>query len=320
MGQVYARHLQLGGAEVTFFVKDKYAESARAGFVLYPLNRPKRRRTEPVRLDGVPAITTIARAAAEPWDVVILTVASPALRQGTWLAELGRATGDATIVVLQPGFEDHAIVTGQAAIDERRLVFGAIVLLSYAAPLPGETRFASPGTAYWFLPLISAPLSGPAARVGPLVDVLRRGGLPVRRDSNIARITTFPTAVLMPHLTALETVGWRWDALRAEPLRLALRASAEASAIATHARGLPLPFVRRLLKPFVIRAGLCLVPLVVPLDIETFWREHFTKVSDQTRLFMNDYLARGRAAGQPTAALEELMRRAGWPPPSATAS
>ena len=49
VGQVYARHAQLGGAEVTFFVRDKYREEVSRGFDMYPLNR---RGTEPVRFEA----------------------------------------------------------------------------------------------------------------------------------------------------------------------------------------------------------------------------------------------------------------------------
>ena len=41
VGQVYGRHLQLGGAQVTFFVREKYLESLRGGMPVYPLNKQK---------------------------------------------------------------------------------------------------------------------------------------------------------------------------------------------------------------------------------------------------------------------------------------
>lgn len=42
VGQVFARHLSLGGAEVTFLVKEKHAAELRRGLTLYPLNRKDR--------------------------------------------------------------------------------------------------------------------------------------------------------------------------------------------------------------------------------------------------------------------------------------
>ena len=43
VGQVYGWYLSRGGAEVSFYVKEKYLEDARAGFALYPLNTRRTR-------------------------------------------------------------------------------------------------------------------------------------------------------------------------------------------------------------------------------------------------------------------------------------
>ena len=44
VGQVYGRHLALGGAEVSFYVKDKYADYARKGFTFYTLSKKNARK------------------------------------------------------------------------------------------------------------------------------------------------------------------------------------------------------------------------------------------------------------------------------------
>jgi len=46
---------------------------------------------------------------------------------------------------------------------------------------------------------------------------------------------------------------------------------------------------------------------IVPLPLEVYLREHFTKVGDQTRMFMAGYIARGRDANVEVTALEKLM-------------
>ena len=53
VGQVYGRHAQLAGADVTFFVREKYRDEVTRGFTMYPLNR--RRNTEPVEVTGFAA-------------------------------------------------------------------------------------------------------------------------------------------------------------------------------------------------------------------------------------------------------------------------
>ena len=45
---------------------------------------------------------------------------------------------------------------------------------------------------------------------------------------------------------------------------------------------------------------------MIPLPLEIYLREHFTKVGEQTREFVAGYIARGREAGLTTEALEQL--------------
>src|SRR5262245_42718199 len=182
VGQPYARHAQLGGADVTFFVRDKYRDTVARGLDLYPLNRRASRRGEAVRFDGFSVVSRADEVAARRFDHVILTVSSPALR-GPWLGELIAAAGDATIVALQPGREDRDTIVAAGASPDR-LVSGMITLISYAAPLPGETRFTRPGTAYWFPPMSPAPFSGPAERTAAIVALLRAGGQPAKRHKD----------------------------------------------------------------------------------------------------------------------------------------
>src|SRR5262245_47095522 len=120
VGQVFGRHLQLGGADVTFLVRDKYAAACRDGFLMYPLNRRARDRATPVRFDGAGVVT-------EPdgqWDQVWITVSSTALRAGGLVDGLASRTGAATIVTLQPGYEDGAYV--RRFVDPERVVYGII--------------------------------------------------------------------------------------------------------------------------------------------------------------------------------------------------
>jgi len=303
VGQVYGRHAHLGGAEVTFFVRDKYRDSVSRGFDLYPLNR--RNKTEPVRFAELSAISSIDEVAAQTFDQVYLTMSSPALR-GPWLAELVRAIGSATIIALQPGHDDLEVILAAGASREQ-LVSGVITLISYAAPLPGEVRFPSPGMAYWFPPLAPSLLSGNEARVAAVVDLLVRGGLPAKRHPDVPAFAAFPTAMLMPFLVALEAAGWKLDALRGDRMRLGARGAREAFAVVGLAAGKPPLGVRLVARPRVLRLALWFGRRIVPLPLETYLREHFTKVGDQTRMFMAGYIARGRDANVDVSALEKLM-------------
>jgi hypothetical protein len=304
VGQVYGHHLARGGAQVTFLVKPAHAAELAAGLTLYPLNRPRAHRAEPVRFTQFQVLTDAAAVGAHRWDQVYLTMSSTALRSGEWFAELAGAIGDATLVLLQPGPDDHAFV-GRYLSDEQ-IVQGIITLVSYRAPLPGETRFGAPGIAYWFPPLAASPISG--RRRDSAVAALRAGGLPARRIRDVGAVAAFPTALLMPLLAALEQAGWSFRGLR-DPgrLQLATQGAHQALAAIARHRAQRAPWVLRwLVRPALVRLLLALAPRIMPLDLETYLRVHFTKVGDQTRDFLRTYLQLGRSAGLATDGLERL--------------
>lgn len=311
VGQVFGRHLGLGGAAVTFFVREKYREGVARGFDMYPLNRRKKQRGELVRFTEFEVVSSAAEVAARRFEQIYLTVSSNALL-GDWLRELLHAVPGAIVVSLQPGSEDRARVLAAMAgpRPEERLVSGMISLISYAAPLPGETRFAQPGTAYWFPTLGPSPLSGPRSAVDGVLAALKRGKLPAKRHRDVPGSVAFPSAVLMPYLAALELGGWSFASLR-DPDHAARAAGAarEAMAVVSQGGAGRAPFgVRQLARPRVLRLVLALARRLVPLPLETYVREHFIKVGDQTRMFLQQYVDAGRRAGLPVAALEGLTR------------
>ncbi len=294
VGQVFGRHLALGGAEVTFYVKPKYLTDH---FTMYPLNHGK----AAVRFTDFAMVTSFAG----DWDQIYLTVSSTALREGSWLAELGKATGDATVVMLQPSLDDRAIV--EESIDPARIVDGMIGFISYHAPLPDERGFAEPGMAYWFPPGSPSPFAGAEARVAPVVAALRAGKLPATRKRELG--VAYASAVLFAVLGALEANHWRFSELRRE-LGFGARAarSAIAVAAASSARK-PSLAVRLAARPFALRFILRVVPWFMPLPLEAYMKAHFTKVSDQTRLALRTYVERGRVANLDVAPLEVLVDR-----------
>jgi ketopantoate reductase len=304
VGQVYGHHLARGGAEVTYLVKPAHAPELAGGLTLYPLNRPRRRRAEPVRFAAFRVLTEVDAAAAERWDQVYLTMSSTALRAGDWFARLAAGLGPATLVLLQSGPEDRRFVEQRVPPD--RIVQGIITVISYRAPLPGETRFPAPGVAYWFPPLGASPLSGAQSR--SVVAALRAGGLPARRTRDLSRSSAFPTAMFMPLLAVLEKAGWSFVAVR-EPARLGLatRAGDEALTVMARHHGGRAPLALRLINhPLAVRLVLAVAPRIMPFDLEAYLRAHFTKVGDQTRDFLRTYLSLGRSAGLPTDHLAQL--------------
>lgn len=301
VGQVYGLELQRAGVDVSFFVKPAHSEAARAGFTMFPLNGAR----ETIRFERFGVVTSVEELRGRVWDQVWLAVSGTAIR-GAWLEEIVGATGDATVVCLQPGPEAKARV-GPIAGD--RLVIGIIAFIAYQAPLPGETRFARPGIAFWFPPGPS-PFAGPAARVRPIVAALRRGGCAATARPSLDAPATFGAALLQVHVATLDAVGWSWPAARAgDALALAARAWREAAAVGAHALGVRAPRWAGLVRPWVSRLAMFLAPRLIPMDVPTYFGYHFTKVGDQTRAMLDHLIATGRDARLPVEALTELRGR-----------
>lgn len=306
VGQVYGRHLALGGAHVHYFVRARYVDELRRGLAFYPLNRRKPRAAA-VTMAVAPTdiVTTVEEVRAIAWDQVYLCVSSPALR-GPWLAELVAAIGDATVVALQPGQEDRDCILA-AGVSADRLVSGMITVVSYHAPLPGEA-VPVPAMAYWFPPLAPAPFSGPAERTRAVVAALRTGKQPAKVGRDVSAQVRFPSALLMVLLTALESAGWSFRALSTSAVIAQVRpAVLEAYAVLEAAYGVRAPRrLKFLARPFCLRRVMTLARWLMPMPIETYLRVHFTKVNDQTRMFMAGYLEQGVKLGVPTPALAAL--------------
>jgi hypothetical protein len=126
-------------------------------------------------------------------------------------------------------------------------------------------------------------------------------------------MVAFPSAILMPYLVALEAAGWSFRELaRSDAIGLGARAARQALAAtaATTDRRPPLG-VRLIARPRMLRFALWAGRLIVPLPLEIYLREHFTKVHDQTIEFMTGYIAKGKQAHVDVTALEELLARVG---------
>jgi 2-dehydropantoate 2-reductase len=191
VGQVFARHLMKGGAEVAFLVKPVHAPAARDGFAVHQ-HACRGVRSETVRAR---VVTSAAEAGAEAWDAVLLCVPSTALAATAWLGELALATGDATIVCFGPGLGDAARVA--STVGAHRAVAGGIALMAWASPLVGED--APPGTAYWLPPLAACPftsLGGETARVQAIARAFRAGGLRARVNKDAVGVSMTGAAVL----------------------------------------------------------------------------------------------------------------------------
>ena len=147
-------------------------------------------------------------------------------------------------------------------------------MISYLAPLPGEER--KPGMTWWFPPLSPSPFSGPSARVRPIVDALNRGGCPAKEVIDVRSSMAFASAIFMPVIAALELANWSFTTMRkTDSLNLAARGGWQASALA--APGQKRWLARIICQPVTLSIW-WIAPLLIPFDLETYLKVHFTKV------------------------------------------
>lgn len=300
VGQVFGRHLQAGGAHVDVLVRPSQVEAARAGFVMYPLNRHHPRR-EPVRFVPDDVLDAPEAIPSDRYDQVYLCLPSPALHAEGLVAAVAAHAGEAIVTFITAAIGDRELMASH--VPEERLVQAFIGLISYAAPLPGEA-VPEPGTAYWFPPMVRSGVAGPDAARDAVASALEAGGLPAQSLSAM-QTSGMSGAVLMPHLLALEACGWSLSTLRGSPrLAEAGAATDEARAIVAAREGLDAPGH---LPPTLMWLVLAGAPWVFPFPLEAYLERHFTKVGDQTRLNVRKSIEQGRALELPTPHLEALI-------------
>lgn len=307
IGQVYGHFLASGGAQVTYYVRERYREAAERGFPLAQLESRRRRRALPAAAAEV--VSSCAEVAARRFDQVYLTVPSDAL-EGPWLAELLAAAGAAILVSLTPGAGDRDRLVAAGAAPER-LVSGFLALVAYHAPLPGEDSSVPACTTVWFPPLSPCLFSGPAAARDEVLAALAAGGLPARAHRDVPALGAFGSSAMLAFMLALEAAGWSLAELR-QPRRLAEACAAMRESVDLTARdfGKPPLGVRLATRPWLLRAALALAPRFAPFPLQTYLQVHFTKVGEQTRHLVRAALDRGHAAGLEAPALAAVLAAA----------
>lgn len=292
IGQVLGYHLAQGGARVSFLVHKGHPLPASRAFTLSRRRRWGAPTTDAFRPHHF--FTSIAELRSEGWDQVWLCVPSTAL-EPSWVEELAAATGNATLVFLPAGVE----VVTRLRPPEDRTVVGLISLMS---------RFTDTGVAYWLPPLSALMVAGPRVRRDGVLRALRRGGCPaVAGDA--ARAGAFGSAVLIPHVVALEGAGWSYATfMEGRWLGVSVAATREAAAVAAAHLGVGRSLLEWAFARWLVRLVVAVARRLVPVDLPEFFRVHFTKVRRQSEAQLREYIALGERYGRRTEGLEHLVR------------
>jgi len=302
VGQVYALHMQRGGAKVDVFVKPKYAAEAKGGYRLYRMCGKKKREQhifEPEAVLCDPA-EVAAKSYEQIWICVSTTALEAGLAEGGTIAAVLANAGEATVVPLQPGL--HVPERLAEHVPPHQMVDGGIAMVAYQAPLV-EGEVEEPGVAY-FLPSPS-PFSGPDA--AGVVKLLTAGGCPAEVHANTRALMAYGSATLMPTMTALEGAGWKLAGMRKGPwAKRAARASAEAREVTEAQVGEAPPWALSLITGPTMKLATWVAPVAAPFELEVYLRYHFTKVREQTKRLMAQYIADAERLDLPHEALSEL--------------
>lgn len=304
VGQIFGRHLSLGGAEVAFYVRPSRMEAMGHRLNFYPLTR--RSRPEwPATFDDFDLLCEPAEVARRGWDQIYLCVPSPALRSSL-LTELAAAAGGATIVEIQPGLGDRRLLLDH--FSPNRLVSGMVTFASYPGPLPGET-LPQPGICYYFPPLIASPFSGPANRTRAVVESLSNGGVPARVHPDVGPLSASLVAAQTALMAGMELSGWSFKRLRRGAwLGLAIQGAGEAISVAADFHQGKPPLILGPLRPVTLWLAAILAPRLYPFSLEAFLRLHYNKLREQSRSLLATYIEEGQARQLPVRSLEKLQQ------------
>jgi 2-dehydropantoate 2-reductase len=246
-------------------------------------------------------ISDPATLSQQSYDYILNTVSSTALRSGWWEA-FSDATGDAYVVSLQPALDDAEFIL--ETLPKERFIKGFIQFFSYQSPLPGSN---APAGVHYLLPPVAGLFENESGSTTELIQALKSGGFNAQQRENLNFFSSSLSSITIPITAALELSDWKISTLvKHENLQLGLDASREANrAIALTLGGKPVS--SRLLKEWLARLVLRAAPFVSPFDVEAYLKFHFSKVGEQTRLMLEQFIAHAKEHDLPHAANSRLL-------------
>lgn len=307
VGQVYGYYMQRGGAEVSFFVKEKYKQECESGFSLYKCRRSGLGRKEFYKAEAIYSDFELLKQ--QSFDHVWLTMPSTGLRGG-WLEQLKEAVGDTTLVMLQPDLDDRDYILQYFPADQ--VVYGLVNFLSYQSPLPDlpdhHPDADKKGVAYLVLPMMAAEFSGNPERLPPVMETLSSGRFTVKAQQNVPRIYADRSAWMIPLVALLEIENWSFKrVIGSGSLELAVEGARQALAIVAAKFHRPLNWTEKGFNLIIVKVMLPLIRFFSPMDAESYVKFQFKKTSTQTRFMLQHFIDQGEKLGMPTGALQSLM-------------
>lgn len=310
VGLVYGRHFSEAGHKVSFFVKEKYQQALldnqqdHGGERLYFLNKDKVQ-AKPLLFKDFNTVTEWN--SNTQYDLIVLAISSNALRTLP-LLEIKQQLGTNTLLMLQPSQTDFEHLS--TVIAQEQIVQGMISLISYQTPLsnyqyPNSTPAS--GIAY-YLPPMKMPISGlDPERASSTTKLFNDSKIPAKKVNNAVNESKMPSAFLMTFLCVLEAADWKFSTLtNAKDLLkklslgqqelLPLQIASSNSPLGKLKLGLVKIITKLVLRPWLYYLLLKISDKAVPLPLEAYLEYHFSKVREQTKIYMEEYAQSSKEA------------------------
>ena len=306
VGQVYAYHLAKAGYQVHLLLREKYIAEAKQGFTLYHLNQDKKRQ-QPISFNDFMCHSNWDSVAQQTIDQVWLCVSSTALAHVDLLA-MKAAIKQATVMVLQPDPADVQRV--KQVFDSAQVVAGMINMISYYAPLAGES-VPKEGVAFWILPVVPMPVEGAPQALAEVLAVLKSAKIPAVAQENFAAKNVHASSFLMVFLAVLELSDWQFKQLSANKslLKTMINAQQEVFSALQAEYGTKPNIALTCLKTWMMPMILKVAQHIAPLNMEVYMKAHFLKVREQTLMLLQAYEQRAQQHQVSHEALSGLIKQ-----------
>lgn len=292
--------------DVSFLVKDKYVNDIKNGYLFDWMNK-KDQKTE--LFSDYETLSYSTLDATREWDVIIITLATTALPK---LDMSNINTTGATVISLSPGLEDLQMLESRLeGKSYGSIVTGMISLISFTNDIDG--KFACH---FYASPAMPMPFSDVENTANPqakqIAKLFNDSGLKSKSVKSSLKAAVYPNVFLTMFVLALEAAGWSFATLKNSGYLLdSMRHSIQALNKASKKEyGLMPPVHGYLLPNFVLRIGLNLAPKLFPFDIETYLKQHFTKVQAQSYEHTRSYIEICKKHGVDAQVVEDLLAKA----------
>jgi 2-dehydropantoate 2-reductase len=306
VGLVFGYYLATAGFSVTFLIKGKYKSEFESGTFLYNLRKDKDLKT-PIHFKEFSTITSFEELNSKTWSQIYFCISSSALHAFDFIGFNEKIIGEPSIIKLQPGIEDLELF--QNIYAKERIIEGMISLISYPCPLPTETVTPA-GTAFWIPPFSPIPISGEKKRKDEIIRTLKVAGISASSSKDVFIDSLFPSAFLAGLVTNLELADWKFSKLKnsKELLQGTKELNNEIFEVLEQQYSLKRPLMIKLInRIWIFKLLITIAPKLVPFDLESYLKVHYSKVRDQSLFHLNNYVDAGNKGGVSVKKLEEVI-------------